>query len=210
MELEEDSINIPTPFYLGILGSRDDATPDKIRDELIIPILSELGRCPERLTLPAEGYSSIFLQDWAEQTKVQVQTYECDWKRHGRRAKIFRDGRIEKESTHFLIFLNKKSAFYESVATRLVKKGAVVFTVAYGTWELEQLVLEKEVTKIPESPPSSYPQSQKQSRNLLSSYLQKAPPHPQTLEQTQNRILPSSSPQMPPCEPVVHGRILDT
>lgn len=142
MDLDDEPVKA-IPILLGILGSRNDATPQKITEACMNPILSELGRCPERMIVPAEGYSSIFLQDWSEQLKIPVQVYEADWRKHNRRAKIFRDTRIEKEATHFIIFLNKRSSYYENVATRLAKKGKQVFTVQFNDWSLENLVCEK-------------------------------------------------------------------
>ena len=178
MDLNETTI-IASPCYLGVLGTCETLTPSVLQDQLIHPILSELGRCPERIILPAEGYSSIFLQDWAEKTRIEVQSYECDWRRHGRRAKIFRDSRIEKESTHFLIFLSKKSIAYEKLALKLARKGATVFTIPFGTFNIEQLVLEKPPPKLlttcRESPLSSYLQIQPKKKTPPSSL-----PHPQT------------------------------
>ena len=141
MALEfDEEIQIPKPIHLGILGSRDDLSQEKIVEEIITPVLSVLGRLPERVILPGDGRSSIFLLDWADQMKLPTTVYESDWYRHGRRARIFRDSRIEKEATHFLVFLNKKSAYYEAVASRLARKGATVYTVCFKTCELEELV----------------------------------------------------------------------
>jgi hypothetical protein len=155
------------PLFLGVIGSRTDATEQKIREEIMNPILQELGRPPDRLLLPEEGTSSIFLSDWADSLKLPNQVYTADWQRHQRRAKIFRDARIQEESTHFLIFLNKRSDFNEKLATRLARKGHMVFTVSYSDWSLELLELT--------DPPSS------------SCQIQKSPPLPSCSPATRGR-----------------------
>ena len=139
-----DETILPTkgdPLFLGIIGSRTDATYEKILEEVITPILQELGRMPDRVILPADGLSTILISDWSERLKLPTQIYEADWRRHQRRAKIFRDTRIQQESTHFLIFLNKRSEYNEKLAVKLAKQGRTVFTVTYSDWSLEMLTL---------------------------------------------------------------------
>lgn len=125
---EPAELTVGTPFFLGVLGSRADANQEQIQ-EIMTLLLQEIGKVPERLILPSEGTSSIWVSDWAETLKIPTQVYEADWFRHQRKAKVLRDARIQKEATHFLIFLNKRSAFYESLAERLTKKGHTVFTI---------------------------------------------------------------------------------
>ena len=150
-----------TPIFLGILGSRADATAVKLLEYVLNPMLQELGRTPDRMILPSEGMSSIYCSDWADSLKIQSQVYEADWRRHNRRAKIFRDARIQQESTHFLVFLNKRSEFNEKLALRLAKKGYPVFTVAYADWSLELLTSEVEE---PSSIPPPVPQAKRGSK----------------------------------------------
>jgi hypothetical protein len=140
------------PLFLGVIGSRQDCSQQKILEEVMTPILQELGRVPERIILPSEGISSIYLSDWADTLKIPTQIYEADWHRHQRRAKIYRDARIQQEASYFLIFLNKRSEYNEKLATRLANKGYPVFTVSYADWSLELLTQ----TEIPSlsSPPA--------------------------------------------------------
>lgn len=133
-ELEKGS-----PLYLGVIGSRQDIDQIKVQELIINPILQELGRVPDKMILPSEGTSTIFLSDWAEMLKIPTQIYEADWRKHQRRAKIFRDARIQQESTHFIVFLNKRSEFNEKLANRLAKQGKPVFTVSYNDWSIELL-----------------------------------------------------------------------
>ena len=141
------------PLFLGVLGSRPDVKQQELEEQILHPMLEVLGRPPDQLILPTEGLSSILISDWADQLNIPAQVYEADWHRHNRRAKLFRDLRIQNESTHFLIFLNKRSTFNEKLAERLAKKGYTVFTVAYKGLELEQLIVENQPTA--EQPSSS-------------------------------------------------------
>ncbi len=127
------------PLYLGVIGSRQDIDQVITHESIVNPILQELGRIPDKLILPAEGTSTIFLSDWGEMLKIPTQIYEADWRKHQRRAKIFRDARIQQESTHFIVFLNKRSEFNEKLANRLAKQGKPVFTVSYNDWSIEML-----------------------------------------------------------------------
>jgi hypothetical protein len=136
--MEGDTLTIPNPFFLGILGSHEGATPEKIAD-LVLAILEVLQKFPERMILPSEGRNNMFLSDWADKHSLPTQIYEADWYRHNRRARIFRDTRIIKEATHFLIFLNKRSEANEKTAVRLAKQGKSVFTVNYADWSIEEL-----------------------------------------------------------------------
>ena len=131
-----------TPKYLGVLGSTDVITKDICYETILEPILASLETIPSRIILPSEGNSSMFLDSWAETHKIPTDVYTCEWAKMGKRAKIWRDNRIIQESTIFVVFLNKKSNFYETTATRLAKKGNRVFLVTYGTFEVTELVVE--------------------------------------------------------------------
>lgn len=138
-ETPED-IKRAEPLFLGVIGSRTDATQERLCDDVLLPILQELGRMPDKMLLPDEGASSIYISDWADTMRIPSQVFQCDWQRHGKRAKIFRDSRIQEDSTHFIIFLQKRSEFNEKLATRLARKGYRVFTIAYKDWSVEELV----------------------------------------------------------------------
>jgi hypothetical protein len=137
---DEEVIEKGIPLYLGVLGCRNDLIQQKVIEEVLIPIIGELGRLPDKCILPSEGSSSIFLSDWAESLKIPLTVYEADWRRHLKRAKLFRDSRIQKESTHFIIFLNKRSEANQKIAYRLCNLGKKVFTVSYKDNTIEELV----------------------------------------------------------------------
>lgn len=137
-----DAAKRADPVFLGIIGHRTDVTQTTLTERVLNPVLSVLGRVPEKVLLPEEGVSSIYISDWAETLKIPAFTYQCDWQRHAKRAKLFRDLRIQEESTHFIIFLNKRSEAHEKLAARLATRGYTVFTVHHDTWEVEELVVE--------------------------------------------------------------------
>lgn len=145
-----------TPKYLGVLGCTDAISKDICYEQILEPILASLESPPSRIILPSEGNSSIYLDSWAETNQIPTDIYTCEWAKLGKRAKIWRDNRIIQESTIFVVFLNKKSNFYETTATRLAKKGHRVFLVTYGTFEVTELVVE--------SPP---PKASKKSKQTI-------------------------------------------
>ena len=140
---DDEILEKGNPCYLGILGSRNDLTQQKLIEDILMPVIQELGRIPDKCILPSEGSSNIFLSDWSESLKIPTQVYEADWRRHSKRAMIYRDSRIQKESTHFLIFLNKRSENNQKVANRLCNLGKKVFTVSYKENSIEELINEQ-------------------------------------------------------------------
>jgi hypothetical protein len=151
---ETEPLQKGKPFVLGVIGSRSDDNQQQFLETIVYPILEVLEQPPNELILPAEGNSSIWLSDWADSLKIPTQLYEADWRRHKRRAKIYRDARIQQEGTHFLIFLNKRSNSNEQIATRLARAGKVVFTVSYETSEIEQLIIEQPSLSSQSAPPA--------------------------------------------------------
>lgn len=133
----------PTAIRLGVLGHRADGSQQKLVEDVLTPLLQELGRTPEQVLLPSEGTSSIYISDWADQLQIPTQIYEADWRRHQRRALVFRDARIQQEATHFLVFLNKRSEANAKIAMRLARKGFPVLTVTYADWSLEYLTTQE-------------------------------------------------------------------
>jgi hypothetical protein len=169
---EIETLERAEPIFLGIIGSRNDCNQTQILEGVLNPILQELKRTPDKIILPAEGTSTIFISDWADILKIQSQMYDADWKRHLRRAKFLRDARIQQESTHYLIFLNKRSTFNEKLANRLAAKGATVFTVATN-WEIEVLTCQSFST--PQSaPPTEHVSKQDTGKELKQTQLKQS------------------------------------
>ena len=142
MEFDTDYKVQGKPIYLGILGSHSQVNKQDIHERILHPIMSILGRLPDKLLIPSEGQSSAFISIWAERSHVEAQTIEADWRRLQRRAALLRDARIVKESTHLLVFLGTRSRANELTAIKQAKKGKIVFTVDHATLEVSELVVE--------------------------------------------------------------------
>ena len=136
-----DSLITPTPLIMGILGHTNKQSEQSLIETVLTPLLQEFGRVPDRVLLPSEGNSSIYLQEWAESLHVATQIFHSDWKRHGKIAQILRDDRIKQESTHILLFVGPRSTTWEKVATSLARKGTYVVTSSIGEplvhWQLD-------------------------------------------------------------------------
>ena len=125
----------PTVIVLGIFGNIK--TVDKIQDNLNL-ILQELGRIPDKVLIPVEGNSSIYIQNWAESLRIETQIFQSDWTRNGKVAQIIRDDRIAKKCTHALVFIkSEKSEKLEKFAEKICKKGKITFTYKTMLLQLE-------------------------------------------------------------------------
>jgi len=145
----------PQPIILGILGTRSAIQEQYLIDNILTPIVQELGRLPDKVLVPIEGTSSIFIQSWAESLRIHYQAFEADWRTRGKAAVIMRDSRIQSEATHLLVFLSPRSTRYEALAERLALKGKTVFTMSYQDSSLELLEVQPSVP--PQVPPQPRP-----------------------------------------------------
>ena len=127
----------PTIVRLGVLGQRKDLTESDVKQilELIIEDFPQI----QTMNIPSEGNSSIYLESCAEKLKIPCTVYESDWRRDGRRAQIFRDARIIKESTHYLIFGAPRSEKPFKTAEQLARKNHAVFYMPRDSMELQVL-----------------------------------------------------------------------
>ena len=145
-----DEIYKPQVIILGICGYTNKVSESDLQDNTLTLLLQELGRIPDKILLPSDGNSSIYIQEWADALHIKSQLFHSDWIRYGKRAQIIRDDRIEKESTHMLLFLSDRSTRLEKKAESLTKKGKIVFTSLAQT--LTQLELH--VDSLPASKPA--------------------------------------------------------
>lgn len=136
---------IPTVITLGIIGSTQ-AIQEKSMWATMDAIAEHLETAPQRVLLPSEGNSSIYIQSWADSKKIQYTLFECDWVRLGKRAAMMRDSAIQKEADYFLLVKSPKgkSDRLDKLGATLAKKGKTVFL--FGE-ELELLEVEKAVPK---------------------------------------------------------------
>jgi hypothetical protein len=135
-----ESLVTPAPLIMGILGHTNKQSEQSLIETVLTPLLQEVGRVPDRILLPSEGNSSIYLQEWAESLRIKTQIFHSDWKRHGKIAQILRDDRIKQESTHVLLFVGPRSKTWEKVVTSLVRKGTYVVTSSNDElvhWQLD-------------------------------------------------------------------------
>lgn len=127
MSLKE-TIYEPEVIILGVFGNTNKVSEQDLQDNTLTLILQELGRTPDKILIPTEGNSSIYIQEWAESLHIKTQSFQADWIRNGKIAQIIRDDRMTKECTHALVFLSNKSTRLEKMAENMCKKGKTVFT----------------------------------------------------------------------------------
>lgn len=135
--LLDDIIYEPNVIILGVFGNTNKVSEQDLQDNTLTLILQELGRTPDKVLIPTEGNSSIYIQDWCESLGIKTQTFQSDWARNGKIAQILRDDRMTKECTHALVFLKapraeEKSTRLEKFAEKMCKKGKMVFTSSHN------------------------------------------------------------------------------
>ena len=133
----DDQIFEPTVIILGIFGNTNKVSEQDLQDNTLTLILQELGRMPDKVLIPTEGNSSIYIDSWAEALHIKTQSFQSDWARNGKIAQIIRDDRMAKECTHALVFLPvargvNKSTRLEKLAEKLCKNGKTVFTSSHN------------------------------------------------------------------------------
>ena len=128
----EDTIYEPTVIVIGVFGNTNKISEQDLQDNTLTLILQELGRIPDKVLIPSEGNSSIYIDSWAEALHIKTQTFQSDWARNGRIAQIIRDDRMAKECTHALVFVSDKSTKLEKFAEKMCKKGKIVFTSSHN------------------------------------------------------------------------------
>lgn len=131
----------PSYCALGIFGTRNKVSKESIASTLNA-IMGELSPdIPSHIYLPSEGDSSEYIMDWAAENNIKTTSFINDWNINGRRARVFRDTAIQRDSTIFICFLSSRSDYYEKYAHTLAKKGRV-FTYTVEE-EVEEIILEK-------------------------------------------------------------------
>ena len=128
----EDIIYEPDVIVVAVFGNTNKVSEQDLQDNTLTLILQELGRTPDKVLIPTEGNSSIYIQEWAESLHIKTQTFHSDWAKNGKIAQILRDDRIAKECTHALVILGQKSTRLEKFAEKLCKKNKIVFTSSHN------------------------------------------------------------------------------
>lgn len=142
MEFETETRILGQPILLGVLGKHEQISKQDIHEKILHPLVSAIGRLPDKVLIPSEGTSSAYITLWAEKANLELHAVDADWRKLQRRAGIMRDARIQKESTHLLIFVGARSKNYEQTGIREAKKGKTVFLVDHDSLDLCELVVE--------------------------------------------------------------------
>jgi hypothetical protein len=129
--IANEELYTPTIIILGVFGYQNKMLFTDVQ-EIMTGILQEIERLPDKILVPSEGNSSMYVQDWAESLHIKTQIFQSDWMRNGKSAQRFRDERIQKECTHALVFLSNRSDRLEKYAESLAKKGKIVFSNNQG------------------------------------------------------------------------------
>ena len=142
MDFDSETRILGKPILLGVLGKHEQISKQDIHEKILHPLMSAIGRLPDKVLVPSEGTSSAYITLWAEKSNLEIHSVDADWRKLQRRAGIMRDARIQKESTHLLIFVGARSKNYEQTGIREAKKGKTVFLVDHDSLDLCELVVE--------------------------------------------------------------------
>lgn len=140
MEFDTETRILGKPILLGVLGKHEQISKEDIHEKILHPLVSAIGRLPDKVLVPSEGTSSAYISLWAEKATLELHCVDADWRKLQRRAGIMRDARILKESTHLLIFVGARSKTYEQTGIREAKKGKQVYLVDHDTLDLCEVV----------------------------------------------------------------------
>jgi len=111
-----------TQMSLGVLGSRSALTKQIMQNEILNPILDDMDRPLKKVILPDDTLSSTYIECWANRKDIEVELVKSDWTMHGKRAGVFRDLQIEKQSNILLVFEGPRSRYYLDLAERIAKR----------------------------------------------------------------------------------------
>ena len=115
-------VTLVTQMSLGVLGSRNALTKQIIQNEILNPILDDIEKPIKKVILPEDTLSSTYIECWANRKDIPVELVKSDWTMNGKRAGVFRDLQIEKQSTVLLVFEGPRSRYYLDLAERIAKK----------------------------------------------------------------------------------------
>lgn len=107
---------------LGVLGSRNALTKQIMQNEILNPILDDLGGNLTKIICPEEPLSSTFIECWADRKGIPVTLFKSEWVNYGKKAGVMRDYQIEKNSTALLVFEGPRSRFYLDMAEKIAKR----------------------------------------------------------------------------------------
>jgi hypothetical protein len=109
------------PTILGVIGAGNSLTKQILQNEILNPILDDLGKI-DKILLPEEHLTSTYIEAWAIRKSIDYDFVKSDWLNYGKKAGILRDGQVEKQSTALLVFEGPRSRFYLDFAERIAKR----------------------------------------------------------------------------------------
>jgi homoserine trans-succinylase len=107
---------------LGVLGSRNALTKQIMQNDILNPILDDMEKPIKKVILPEDTLSSTYIECWANRKDIQVDYMKSDWTNYGKRAGVFRDLQIEKQSSVILVFEGPRSRYYLDLAEKIAKR----------------------------------------------------------------------------------------
>ena len=117
-------------FIVGVFGSRKGLSEIHLYENILSPILSTLGRVPDKLLIPSDNSATeVFIEDWAKHLRIPCFAFKADFSMRGKSAAIFRDARIERECTVAIVFQAPRTTRYDLLAERMARKGKRVFFI---------------------------------------------------------------------------------
>lgn len=153
--IEEDILFQPSVIVLGIFGSNNKIQEMDLQDNILTILLQEFKQVPDKILLPSEGNSSMYIQAWAEALHIPTQIFQSDWVRNGKMAQIIRDERIQKECTHAFVFTSHRSTRLEKYAEKMARKGKTVFISNHPPQNQLHLLLLQVSPSVSSSPASA-------------------------------------------------------
>jgi hypothetical protein len=94
-------------IIVGILGA--SAAYNEIHMRQLTSTIETLWGKPSRILFQQSGYSTMYIDAWAEDNKIPATAIQPEWATYGPRACMMVNARIEKESTHIVIIRSPRA-----------------------------------------------------------------------------------------------------
>jgi len=134
------------PKILGVIGARNSLTKQILQNEILNPILDDLGHI-DKILLPEEHLTSTYIEAWAIRKSIDYDFVKSDWLNYGKKAGIMRDSQVEKQCTALLVFEGPRSRFYLDFAERIAKKRSDCKIYVVEAKTVEPVLLEAQITR---------------------------------------------------------------
>jgi hypothetical protein len=118
---------------VGILGA--SAAYNEIHMRQLTQTIEQLWGKPDRVLFQQSGYSTMYIDAWAEDNNIPVTIIKPEWTTYGPRACAMVNSRIEKESTHIVIIRSPRAKSDKMIqkAEQLSSKKSKECLVLVGT-----------------------------------------------------------------------------